>query len=138
MDKRRAAAGSAEGAKAPARQSGFTLMEMLLVAMLIGLFAGVAVVQVTKTMKRGEMSKLKHDLRVMRDLIQQYKVDKKNYPEELESLVTDGYMRVMPIDPITESAETWIPIYNEPDPDADELPNHLDTDSDGDGILDGF
>jgi general secretion pathway protein G len=52
----------------------------------------------------------------MRDAIDQYYADKNKYPSSLDALVSDGYMRKIPEDPITKSADTWQTIPAEPDP----------------------
>jgi general secretion pathway protein G len=59
---------------------------------------------------------LKEDLFQMRDAIDQYYADKNKYPASLDALVSDGYMRKIPEDPITKSADTWQTIPAEPDP----------------------
>ena len=105
------------------RQGGFTIIELMVVVAIIGLLAAMVTVQVQRTLTRSKENVLRHDLRVMRDLIQQYKVDKKKYPEALQSLVDDGYMRAIPEDPITSSNGSWVEVHNEPkdpdDPNAD-------------------
>ena len=61
---------------------------------------------------------LKHDLRVMRELIQQYKVDKKKYPESIKGLVEENYLREIPADPITGNHDSWLEVHHEcTDPD---------------------
>jgi general secretion pathway protein G len=93
------------------------------VVAIIGLLAAIAVPKYMHTIQRARENRLKSDLRTMRDLLQQYKVDKKHYPESLQVLVDDGYLRTIPKDTITEAADTWIEIHNEPeefdDPNAD-------------------
>jgi general secretion pathway protein G len=59
---------------------------------------------------------LKEDLLRLRDAIDQFYADKGHYPESLDALVTDGYIRKVPVDPITKSADTWQTIPAEPDP----------------------
>lgn len=108
---------------------GFTIIEILVVVTIIGLLAGIAAVQVNKTMKTTKMNILKHDLRQMRDLIQQYKIDKKKYPESIQALVDEGYLRAVPVDPITDATDTWVEIHNEPDLEED--PENADT-----GVID--
>ena len=100
------------------KQRGFTLIELLVVVTIIGILAGVAAVNVQGTLRKAKENTLKNDLRVMRDLLQQYKIDKKKYPDDLDALVPD-YLRAIPVDTITTSPETWIPIFAEPDPEED-------------------
>jgi general secretion pathway protein G len=61
---------------------------------------------------------LKQNLFIMREQISLYFADKTRYPSDLNTLVSDKYLRAMPVDPITESADTWITEYAELD-DAD-------------------
>ena len=61
---------------------------------------------------------LKSDLRTFRDVLDQYRADKGHYPASLDALVQEGYLRAIPPDPITKSADTWIVVYEEVDLDA--------------------
>jgi|SRR5687767_14667039 general secretion pathway protein G len=95
---------------------GFTLVELLVVLSLISLLAGMAVVQYRNAIRRSEESVLKTDLWRLRDAIDQYYADKGKYPSSLDTLVSDGYMRSVPEDPITKSRDTWQTVPAEPDP----------------------
>ena len=97
-------------------QSGFTLIELLVVISMITILAAMGMVQYKNSIRRTEETTLKHDLFHMRDAIDQYYADKGKYPPSLDSLVSDGYMRKIPEDPITKSATTWQTIPAEPDP----------------------
>jgi general secretion pathway protein G len=88
-------------------ERGFTLIEMLIVIAIIGIIAGIAVGQFRQTPQRAKEATLKEDLFVLRDVIDQYFTDKGKYPETLQSLVDDGYIRKIPVDPVTGSSETW-------------------------------
>jgi general secretion pathway protein G len=101
---------------ARASQSGFTLIELLVVISMITILAAMGMVQYRNSVRRAEETTLKHDLFHMRDAIDQYYADKGKYPASLDSLVSDGYMRKIPEDPITKSASTWQTIPAEPDP----------------------
>jgi general secretion pathway protein G len=96
--------------------SGFTLIELLVVISMITILAAMGMVQYKNSIRRTEETTLKHDLFHMRDAIDQYYADKGKYPPSLDSLVSDGYMRKIPEDPITKSATTWQTIPAEPDP----------------------
>ena len=61
---------------------------------------------------------LRTDLRTFRDVIDQYYADKGKYPESLDVLVEDDYLRAVPVDPMTRSADTWLVVYEEPKVDA--------------------
>jgi general secretion pathway protein G len=95
---------------------GFTLIEILIVISLIFVLAGIALVQYQRSVTRTKEAVLKEDLFRLRDAIDQYYADKNKYPESLEALVTEKYIRAVPVDPFTQSAESWQPVMSEPDP----------------------
>jgi general secretion pathway protein G len=95
---------------------GFTLIELLVVISMISILAAMGMVQYRNSVRRAEEVTLKHDLSLMRDAIDQYYADKGKYPASLDSLVSDGYMRKIPDDPVTKSATTWTTVPAEPDP----------------------
>jgi len=97
-------------------QSGFTLVELLIVLALISILAAMAVVQYRNGVRHAQESVLRTDLFRMRDAIDQYYADKNKYPASLDTLVSDGYMRKIPEDPITQSTDTWQTVPAEPDP----------------------
>lgn len=97
-------------------QSGFTLIELLVVIALISILASMAVVQYRNSIVRTQEATLKTNLFRMRDAIDQYFADKAKYPSTLDALVSEGYMRRIPEDPITKSADTWQTVPAEPDP----------------------
>jgi general secretion pathway protein G len=98
------------------RSEGFTLIELLIVLALISILAAMGVVQYKNGVRHTQESVLRTDLFRMRDAIDQYYADKNKYPSSLDSLVSDGYMRKIPEDPITKSADTWQTEPAEPDP----------------------
>ena len=89
------------------RGAGFTLLELLIVVALIGILTAIAVPTFTKTPTKAKEAVLKEDLYTLRDVIDQYFSDKGRYPATLETLVEEGYLRKIPVDPFTESADTW-------------------------------
>ena len=95
---------------------GFTLVELLIVISLISILAAMGLVQYRNSVTASREAVLKTDLFRMRDAIDQYYADKGKYPSSLDSLVSDGYMRRIPEDPITKSADTWVTEPAEPDP----------------------
>jgi general secretion pathway protein G len=97
-------------------KAGFTLIELLIVITLISLLAAMGVVQYKNSVQSTREAILRTDLFRMRDAIDQYYADKTKYPASLEALVSDGYMRKIPEDPITQSADTWQTVPAEPDP----------------------
>ncbi len=111
----------ARRAEAPAglaSEAGFTLLELIIVIAIIGILATIAMPKLLHTPDKAKEAVLRTDLRTFRDVIDQYYADKGKYPETLEALVEDDYLRSIPRDPITRSADTWLPVYEEPDPDA--------------------
>ena len=95
---------------------GFTLIELLIVIALITVLATMGVVQYRNSIQNSREAVLHTDLFRMRDAIDQYYADKGKYPSSLDTLVSDGYMRKIPEDPITKSADTWQTEPAEPDP----------------------
>jgi general secretion pathway protein G len=89
-------------------QRGFTLIELLIVVALIGILAGVAVGNYRNSIQKAKESVLRENLWVMRSLINQYFADKGQYPMDLYALVEDRYLQEIPMDPITQSRDTWI------------------------------
>ena len=87
--------------------AGFTLLELLIVIALIGILASLVVPQFKKTPDKAREAVLKEDLFTLRDLIDQYFADKGKYPASMETLVEEGYLRKIPVDPFTNSADTW-------------------------------
>ena len=98
------------------RARGFTLIELLIVIALISILATMGVVQYRNSVQSAKEATLRTDLFRMRDAIDQYYADKGKYPSSLDSLVSDGYLRKIPEDPITKSADTWQTVPAEPEP----------------------
>lgn len=96
--------------------AGFTLVELLIVISLISILAAMGLVQYRNSVVSAKESTLKTDLFRMRDAIDQYYADKGKYPGSLDSLVSDGYMRRIPEDPFTKTADSWTTVPAEPDP----------------------
>jgi general secretion pathway protein G len=86
---------------------GFTLIELLIVITLIVVLAGIGLATYSTSITRAKEATLKEDLFRMRDALDQHYADKGSYPSDLAALVTAGYMRQIPKDPITDSADTW-------------------------------
>jgi len=96
--------------------SGFTMIELLVVVSVIIILATMAMSQHKTTVIHTREAVLQEDLFRMRDAIDQYYADKGEYPAALDSLVSEGYMRRVPKDPFTDSADTWQTEPSEPDP----------------------
>jgi general secretion pathway protein G len=99
-------------------EHGFTLIELLVVASILIVLAGIGLVQYRNGKTRASEAVLKTDLFNMRDAIDQYYADKGKYPSGLDSLVSEGYMRKVPEDPVTKSSDSWVTVPAEPDPNS--------------------
>src|SRR5215208_2372951 len=97
-------------------RSGFTLIELLIVIALISVLATMGLVQYRNSLQSAREAVLRTDLFRMRDAIDQYYADKAKYPASLDTLVSDGYLRKVPEDPITKTVDTWQTVPAEPDP----------------------
>ena len=91
------------------------MIEVLVVVTLIVILASMAMVQYRNSIRRAEEAVLNENLFRMRDAIDQYYADKTKYPSALEDLVSEGYIREVPTDPMTKSKDTWQTTPAEPD-----------------------
>ena len=89
-------------------ESGFTLIELMIVMAIIGVLAVVAIPSYVGAVKQAREAVLKEDLHVLRDAIDSYTADKQKAPQSLEDLVNEGYLRSIPVDPMTRSTESWV------------------------------
>ena len=89
-------------------EGGFTLMELMIVMTIIGILSAIAAPIYLRTVNKAKEATLKEDLHVMRMAIDSYTVDKEKAPQSLEDLVQGGYLKTMPIDPMTSRADTWV------------------------------
>jgi len=88
-------------------ESGFTLLELLLVMVIIATLAAIAIPMYLRNVQAAKEAVLREDLRVMRTAINSYTVDKEKAPQSLDDLVTGGYLKAVPKDPITGRTDTW-------------------------------
>lgn len=90
------------------RRSGFTLIELLVVLAVVATLLTLALPRYFGSLDKSKEAVLKENLHQMRDAISRYYADKGRYPDTLDSLAADKYLRKVPLDPVTESAATWI------------------------------
>lgn len=86
---------------------GFTLIEMMIVMAIIVILIGVAVPYYQKAITRAKETVLHNNLFAMRSAIDEYSFDKQKAPHALHDLVSDGYLRDVPMDPLTQRTDTW-------------------------------
>jgi general secretion pathway protein G len=91
--------------------AGFTLIELMVVIMIILILVGMAAQRYERSVQRAREATLKQDLTVMRQSIDNYTLDKQAAPQSLDDLVQSGYLRQIPVDPITQ-AKDWVPQYD--------------------------
>jgi general secretion pathway protein G len=90
------------------RESGFTLIELMIVMLIIGVLMAIAVPKYASSIKSAHEAVLKEDLHVMRQAIDSYTMDKQKAPQSLQDLVEAGYLKKIPTDPMTNSSESWV------------------------------
>lgn len=87
----------------------------MIVVSIIGILATFAVPSYRQSVVKAREAVLQQDLATMRDVLDQYRADRGKYPPSLKEIVTAGYLRAVPVDPITRSASTWQEILDETD-----------------------
>ena len=88
-------------------QRGFTLIELMIVMAIMSILLAIALPIYQKSILRAKESVLRHNIFTLREMIDEYTIDKQQAPETLQDLVSEGYLRQVPQDPITNSSETW-------------------------------
>jgi len=96
------------------KQRGFTLIELMIVMAIIAILVSIAVPVYNRVITRSKESVLKSNLFTMRSLIDEYTYDKQKAPQSLQDLVGDGYLREIPMDPMTNSRDSWKVIMEDP------------------------
>jgi general secretion pathway protein G len=99
--------------RAAEAEQGFTLLELMIVMIVIGILAAIAIPSYTAAVQHAKEAVLRTDLHVMRAAIDSYTVDKSKAPQSLDDLVQSGYLKVMPKDPFTNRTDTWIPVQED-------------------------
>jgi general secretion pathway protein G len=86
---------------------GFTLIELMIVMAIITVIMSIAVPMYQKSIIRSKEAVLRNNLFTLRTVIDEYTYDKQKAPQTLQDLVTEGYLRAVPYDPITGSDQSW-------------------------------
>ena len=89
-------------------QSGFTLIELIIVMTIIAILATLVVPYFAAAIKHAREAVLREDLQTMRMAIDSYTMDKQKAPQSLDDLVQEGYLKAIPEDPMTHSKDTWV------------------------------
>jgi general secretion pathway protein G len=92
---------------------GFTLIEILIVMTVVSILVSIAVPLYQKSILRAKESVLRNNLFTLRTVIDEYTFDKKKAPQSLQDLVSEGYLRQIPIDPMTGSDQTWVVVMED-------------------------
>jgi general secretion pathway protein G len=90
------------------QSAGFTLIELMIVMAIIGILMLMALPRFTGAIKSAREAVLKEDLHVMRTAIDSYTMDKQKAPQSLDDLITDGYLKEIPEDPMTHRKDSWV------------------------------
>jgi general secretion pathway protein G len=90
---------------------GFTLLELMIVIAIILILLGLAAGRYDMTIQRSREAVLKHDLQVLREAIDNYTLDKQAAPQSLDDLRQAGYLREVPVDPMTQATD-WDPVFD--------------------------
>lgn len=97
------------------RRAGFTLIELLVVLAIVATLLTIALPRYFGSVERSKEVVLKQSLAVMREAIDKHVADTGRYPDSLEELAAKRYIRAVPVDPVTDSATTWVVV---PSPDG--------------------
>lgn len=95
------------------RKNGFTMIELLVAITILGLLVSIAAPRYFGNLDRTKEDVLKQDLYILRDAIDKFYADRNKYPESLDQLVTERYLRKVPVDPFTKSPRSWVLVQSE-------------------------
>jgi len=96
-----------------ALRAGFTLIELMIVMAIVSILLAIAIPIYQKSIQRSKESVLRNNLFTLRTMIDEYTIDKQHAPQTLDDLVTEGYLRQVPQDPMTGSNQTWKTVMEE-------------------------
>ena len=108
------------------RESGFTLIELMIVMAIIAILATIAIPSYINAVRHAKEAVLREDLHTMRQAIDSYTVDKEKAPQSLDDLVQAGYLKEIPVDPVTGRADTWEVSQSDSFTDIDQTQGGID------------
>jgi general secretion pathway protein G len=108
------------------QESGFTLIELMIVMTIIAILATIAIPSYVNAVRHAREAVLREDLHTMRSAIDSYTVDKEKAPQSLDDLVQTGYLKEIPIDPITQRTDTWMTSESDTLMDIDQTEGGID------------
>jgi general secretion pathway protein G len=89
------------------KDAGFTLVELMIVMAIVGVLMAVAIPSYLGAVRQAREAVLKEDLHVLRSAIDSFTADKQKAPQSLDDLVSEGYLKEIPVDPMTRAKDTW-------------------------------
>jgi len=107
-------------------ECGFTLVELMIVMTIIGILSAIAIPSFIRSVQKAKEAVLKEDLHTMRNAIDSYTVDKEKAPQSLDDLVQAGYLKTMPVDPMTSRNDTWMTSQSDNLGDINETQSGID------------
>jgi general secretion pathway protein G len=103
-----------------------TLIELMIVMAIIGILSAIAIPSFVRSVQKAKEAALKEDLHTMRSAIDNYTVDKEQAPQSLDDVVQSGYLKTIPIDPMTSRSDTWITSQSDTLTDINETQGGID------------
>jgi general secretion pathway protein G len=107
-------------------EGGFTLVELMIVMAIIAILSTIAIPSFIRSVQKAKEAVLKEDLHTMRNAIDSYTVDKEKAPQSLDDLVQAGYLKTLPIDPMTSRNDTWMTAQSDNLGDINETQSGID------------